>query len=88
MHAVFVMLKVEPGHLYQVADAITEMELFSEMYSIVGDYDLLVKIYLDDFEALGEVVTQRIHKVPHIRETKTVITFDAYDVPKPKGQSG
>jgi hypothetical protein len=26
--------------------------------------------------------------VPHIRETKTVITFDAYDVPKPKGQSG
>ena len=23
-------------------------------------------------------------KVPHVRETKTVITSDAYDVPKPK----
>jgi hypothetical protein len=32
-------------------------------------------------------VNDRIQKVPHIRETKTVITFDAYDVPKPKGQS-
>lgn len=81
MHAVFVMLKVEPGHLYEVADAIAEREIFSEMYSIVGDYDLLVKIYVQDFEALGEVVTDTIHRIPHIRETKTIPTFRAYKLP-------
>jgi DNA-binding Lrp family transcriptional regulator len=85
MRAVFVMLKVEPGTLHKVAEAIADLEIVSEMYSVVGDYDLLAKVYVESFDDLAEMVNDRIQKVPHIRETKTVITFDAYDVPKPKG---
>jgi DNA-binding Lrp family transcriptional regulator len=85
VRAVFVMLKVEPGSLRKVAEAIADLEIVSEMYSVVGDYDLLAKIYVDSFDDLAEIVNDRIQGVPHIRETKTVITFDAYDVPKPKG---
>lgn len=81
MHAVFVMLKVEPGCLYKVSDALAEMEIVSEMYSIVGDYDLLLKIYVDTFDHLGELVTKKIHTVPHIRETKTILTFCTYELP-------
>jgi DNA-binding Lrp family transcriptional regulator len=84
MRAVFVMLKVEPGTLHKVADAIADLEIVSEMYSVVGDYDLLAKVYVDTFDELAEMVNDRIQKVPHIRETKTIITFDAYDMPKPK----
>ena len=84
MRAVFVMLKVEPGTLHEVSQAIAELEIVSEMYSVVGDHDLMAKVYVDSFEQLAEIVNDRIHKVPHVRETKTVITFDAYDVPKPK----
>jgi DNA-binding Lrp family transcriptional regulator len=83
MRAVFVMLKVEPGTLHKVADAIADLEIVSEMYSVVGDYDLLAKVYVDTFDELAEMVNDRIQKVPHIRETKTIITFDAYDMPKP-----
>jgi DNA-binding Lrp family transcriptional regulator len=84
MRAVFVMLKVDPGSLHKVAEAIADLEIVSEMYSVVGDYDLLAKLYVDSFDDLAATVIDRIQKVPHIRETKTVITFDAYDVPKPK----
>jgi DNA-binding Lrp family transcriptional regulator len=84
MRAVFVMLKVEPGTLHKVADAIADLEIVSEMYSVVGDYDLLAKVYVESFDELAEMVNDRIQKVPHIRETKTIITFDAYDMPKPK----
>ena len=83
MRAVFVMLKVEPGTLHKVADAIADLEIVSEMYSVVGDYDLLAKVYVDTFDELAEMVNDRIQKVPHIRETKTIIPFDAYDMPKP-----
>jgi DNA-binding Lrp family transcriptional regulator len=83
MRAVFVMLKVEPGTLRKVADAIADLEIVSEMYSVVGDYDLLAKIYVDTFYELAAMVNDRIQKVAHIRETKTIITFDAYDMPKP-----
>ena len=87
MRAVFVMLKVEPGHLHGVADAIAELEIVSEMYSVVGEYDLLAKVYVESFDDLAAIVNDRIQKVKHIRETRTVITFNAYDVPKPRGQA-
>ena len=83
MHAMFVMLRVEPGHLYEVADRIATLEVASEMYSIVGDYDLLLKIYVEDLTQLGDVVTGRLHPIPHVRETKTIVTFATYKLPPP-----
>ena len=85
MHAVFVMLKVETGHLYEVADKIGELEVVSEMYSTIGDYDLLLKVYVEDLNNLGEVVTQHIHRIPHLRETKTILTFRTYELPPRRG---
>jgi len=87
MRAVFVMLKVEPGHLHDVATAISELEVVSEMYSVVGEYDLLAKVYVESFDDLAAIVSERMQKVKHIRETRTVITFSAYDVPKPRGSA-
>lgn len=83
MRAVFVMLKVEPGSLHKVADAIADLEIVSEMYSVVGEYDLLAKIYIESFDDLADIVNERIQKVPHLRETKTIITFNAYDLARP-----
>ena len=46
MRAVFLMLKVEPNRLAEVADQVSELDTFSEAYSISGAYDLLVKLYV------------------------------------------
>lgn len=78
MRAVFLMLKVEPGTLAQVADQMTELESFSEAYSISGAYDLLVKLYVENFDDLSHLVTEQIQKIPHIRETFTILTFHAF----------
>ena len=82
MRAVFVMLKVEPGHLHAVASELADLEIVSELYSVLGDHDLIAKIYVEDFDDLDELVTERIQRVPHLRETKTILTFNAYDLPK------
>lgn len=79
MRAVFVMLKVEPGTLSQVADHITELESFSEAYSISGTYDMLVKLYVENFDDLSHLVNDQIQKIPHIRETFTLLTFRAFE---------
>ena len=78
MRAVFVMLKTEPGHMTEVANRIADIESFSEAYSISGQYDLLVKLYLDDIASIGRVVEKEIHAIPHIRETHTILTFEAF----------
>lgn len=78
MRAVFIMIKVDAGHVREVADKLVELENFSEGYSISGAYDLLVKLYVEDFDALGNLVTDQIQRIPHIRETFTILTFRAF----------
>lgn len=72
------MIKTEPGHGTEVANRIAEVESFSEAYSITGQYDLLVKLYIEDVDGLGRTIEHQIHSIPHIRETYTILTFEAF----------
>lgn len=78
MRAVFLMLKVEPNRLAEVADQVSELDTFSEAYSISGAYDLLVKLYVEDFDDLSSLVTEQIQKIPNVKETFTILTFHAF----------
>ena len=78
MRAVFVMVKAEPGHGTEVANQITEIESFSEAFSITGQYDLLVKLYVDDIDSIPGLIERDIHSIPAVRETFTILTFEAF----------
>ena len=80
MRAVFVIVKTDPGHTTEVANRIAEVESFSECYSITGQYDLLVKLYINDVDSLGRLIEKQIHSIPHIRDTFTILTFEAFGV--------
>ena len=62
----------------EVANRIAEVESFSEAYSISGEYDLLVKLYVDDIHNIGHLIEKQIHPIPHIRDTHTILTFEAF----------
>ena len=78
MRAFFVQIKCDLGKAYQVATAIADAEIASEIYSTAGGYDLLVKFYLNESEDVGHFVSQKIQTVPGIRDTYTIITFRAF----------
>jgi DNA-binding Lrp family transcriptional regulator len=78
MRAVFVLIKTQPGHVTDVANRIGEIESFSEAYSTSGEYDLLVKLYIEDIDSLGRVIERDLHSIPHVRETFTILTFEAF----------
>jgi DNA-binding Lrp family transcriptional regulator len=78
MRAIFIMIKADAGHVREVADKLVELDNFSEGYSISGAYDLLVKLYVEDFDSLGNLVTDQIQRIAHIRETFTILTFRAF----------
>ena len=71
-------MKVEPATLAEIADRVTDLKSFSEAYSISGTYDLMVKLYVDDFEDLSNLVTEHIQRIAHVRETFTILTFHAF----------
>ncbi len=79
MKAIFVMVKCELGQAYEVADrAIEAIEQVSEIYSTSGQYDLLIKSYLDADQDIGHFVTEKIQTLEGVRDTFTIITFKAF----------
>jgi len=75
---VFVQLRCKPGKTYEVADAIYKREIASELYSTSGDYDLLMKLYVEENADIGKFINDRILDIPNIDRSLTTLTFTAF----------
>jgi DNA-binding Lrp family transcriptional regulator len=79
MQTIFVMVKCQLGRAYEVADAaIQDVEAVSEVHSISGQYDLLMKCYLDDETDIGRFVTSKLQTLEGVKDTFTLIAFKAF----------
>lgn len=78
MNCVFIQLRCEPGKTYEVADAIYEREIVSEMYSTSGDFDLMLKVYVPEGSDIGKYVNDSLLDIPNIRRSLTTLTFKAF----------
>ncbi len=78
MRAYFVQIKCDLGKAYQVASAIADSEVASEIYSTAGGYDLLIKFYLGEGDDVGRFIATKIQSVPGVRDTYTIVTFKAF----------
>lgn len=78
MKAFFVQIKCELGQAYEVATALSDAEIASEIYSTAGEFDLLLKFYIGEDDDVGHFVNEKIHAIPGIRDTRTIVTFRAF----------
>lgn len=78
MQTFFVQIKCKLGKTYEVATALAEAEIASEIYSVAGDYDILSKFYVDDVVDIGHFVAEKVQRLPGIQDTRTLITFKAF----------
>lgn len=78
MICVFVQLQCHPGKTYEVADAIWDREIVSELYSTSGDYDLLMKVYIPEGDDVGHFINEKILNIPGIFRSLTTLTFKAF----------
>ena len=78
MRPFFVQFRCQPGRTYEVADAIYERELVSELYSTSGEWDLMAKIYIPEGEDVGRFLAEKLFDSPGISRTLTTMTFKAF----------
>lgn len=78
MNCVFIQLRCEPGKTYDVADAIYEREIVSEMYSTSGEFDLMLKLYVPENQDIGKYINDDLLDIPGIRRSLTTLTFKAF----------
>jgi DNA-binding Lrp family transcriptional regulator len=74
----FVQIKCHLGKSYAVANALADAEIASEIYSTAGDFDLLVKFYVEQGTDIGHFVNEKVQTLPGIQDTRTIITFKAF----------
>ncbi len=74
----FVQIKCQLGKSYDVANALADAEIASEVYSTAGEFDLLAKFYVDDGTDIGHFVNEKVQRIPGIQDTRTIITFKAF----------
>ena len=79
MQTIFVMVKCELGKAYEVADAaVQSVDQVSEVHSISGQYDLMMKFHLDGDADIGRFVTSKVQTLEGVKDTFTLIAFKAF----------
>jgi DNA-binding Lrp family transcriptional regulator len=73
------MFKCELGKTYEVAnDLVDNIPQVSEIHSISGEFDLLVKFYLEKDADIGHFVSNEVQTRPNIRDTYTLIAHKVF----------
>jgi DNA-binding Lrp family transcriptional regulator len=73
-----VLINVDADQTVSASELLAQMEGVIEVYSVAGNYDLVAVLGVERNEALAQLVTERIRKVPGVARTETLIAFRSY----------
>ena len=74
----FIQIRCEPGMSYEVADEIGRRELHSELYSVSGNFDLLLKMRVPENEDIGRYINDNLLNIDGIVRTNTIQTYKVF----------
>ena len=74
----FVLLKVEPARIVDLAAELADLDGVAEVYSVAGEVDLVAILRVRHHDDLAQVLSGHISTLPGIIETRTMIAFKAY----------
>ena len=52
--------------------------MHSELYSTSGNFDLLLKVYVNDADDIGKYINERLLDIEGIERSLTTLTFNAF----------
>ena len=78
MVTALVLMNVERAAVNSTAQQLLTIPGVSEVYSVMGEYDLVAVLHLAKYEDLADVVTGRMIAIEGITRTQTMLAFKAY----------
>ena len=78
MITALVLMNVRRDAVNSTAQALLGIPGVAEVYSVTGEYDLVVILRLARYEDLAEVVTGKMTAIEGISRTETLMAFKAY----------
>ncbi len=68
----FVLIGVEPGAEKDVFKEIIKIKQVVDVHLLFGEYDLIARVEAQDYNTIGDIIINRIRKIPGVVSTKTL----------------
>lgn len=78
MITALVLFKAEKGKIPKLATQLGAIEEVVEVYSITGEYDLMAKVQVREYEHLSDIVTDKMQNTEGVLGTRTMMAFKTY----------
>lgn len=78
MYSAIVLINVERKQVKQAADELSRLTGVKEVYSVAGEYDLVLTVSVDNKPDFAELVTDKIVHNELVHHTKTLFAMDQY----------
>ena len=78
MITTIVLIQAEPRLIPKCAVALAGIEGVTDVYSVSGEWDLVVLVKVSEYEEIARIVTEKFPVVPGIVKTTTLTAFRAY----------
>lgn len=88
MRTFYIFIKCELGRTYDVASAIVDtVEETRQVHSVSGAFDLLAQFAVASEADIGRFVNQKIQVVDGVKDTQTIICFNAFTSDRGLGEA-
>jgi len=77
MPEAIVLINTEIGTEEEVLNTLGSIEGITEAYIVYGVYDIVAKVRAASTEALKEIISSKIRKIPKVRSTLTMIIVES-----------
>jgi DNA-binding Lrp family transcriptional regulator len=71
----YILIETEIGKSREVIPSIEKLEGVKSIDLVTGPYDLIAVVELEDLDAVGDLVTARIHATPGVTRTVTCLAI-------------
>lgn len=78
MVTAFVLIRTDPTQIPESATQLADLENVTAVYSVTGAWDLVAMVRVRHYDQLADTISDRLSKVPGIRDTETMLAFRAY----------
>ncbi len=73
-----ILINTERTKINEVAEQLAEMAGVSEVYSVSGNYDLIVVVRVKTNDDLANLVTKKLLSIHAILKSETMLAFKAF----------
>ena len=78
MITAIVMINCEVGKVHSVAESLINLDGVAEVYSVSGEYDIMVLIRVKEYDSLASLVAQDMAGIDGVTKTNTHMAFRCY----------